>query len=231
MSNTSVKDTKTLQLTDRSAGVDLKQVLGLPVTKLSAGFKAKNFYAKKHNQPGLQGLQETVKLILDKGCFHQDGNILVLWSQGYRVVIALDYLKIINYDTIHHQRTLAEVRAGVPSKAKGSELNHKQLINKLDDTTIDRIKIPYKIVKDVQEQTNLTPSEIHDLLRDSIADALDVAEKELEDLGDELFLTVSTSYSYVAREGHLLKTDELDILLRKDGLRIKEVTVKELDLN
>lgn len=225
-----IKDIRSSQLTDRSEGLNLKPVFGIPVNKLSAGFKAKNFYTKKHNQPGLKGLQETVDLLLDKGCYHQDGDILVLWSQGYRVVIALESLKIINYDTLHHERTLAQVRAGVASKAKGGELDYKGLIRKLDDDTIDRIKIPYKLVKKISEDTGLGFSEVHDLVRDSIADALDYAEKELKEVGEEKFLKSSTYYAQVESRDHLLSTSEIEILLRKDGLRVKEIKVLDLDL-
>ena len=216
---------KKRQLCDRSEGSNLKHELAIPVEKLSVGFKAKNSYTKKHVGNSVKGLQETVKLIIDKGSYYQDGHVLTMWSEGYRVVIALDNLKIIAYETIHHSRTLAEVRRGVPSRAKGKELNHSELIDTLDDDAIDKIKIPYTIVKKLQNETDLNSSEIHDFIRDSIADALDNAEKELNDLGEEKFLQESSSYCYIEGKGHKISSHELSIILRKDGLRVKEVTL------
>lgn len=216
---------KKQQLCDRSEGINLKSKLGIPVTKLSAGFKAKNNYSRKHEGKPLDGLQETVRLILEKGSFAQDGHVLTLWSEGYRVVIALDNLKIIGYETIHHSRTLSDVRSGVPSKSKGRVLNYRSLIDTLDDDAIDKIKIPYTIVKQVQAETDLNTSEVHDFIRDSIADGLDSAETELKNLGDGRFLKESLSYTYIKGKGHRISSHELTVILRNDGLRVKEVAL------
>jgi hypothetical protein len=119
------------------------------------------------------------------------------------------------------------------------------ITQRLDDDTIDKIVIPYTIVKAILEADGRDPSDFQEKeavraeIRDAIADGMDDLEEalggkklpvELGENGNPLEDAAAGKYYTWTREGfHQIRTEDWDIMLRADGLRVRTAVMLDTD--
>lgn len=180
--------------------------LAIEVDELDVTRSAAERFAQVHGgdrEASREGVRDTVEELLESG-FHEEDErgYHVLFAEGYRVVVSPDLDAVVSYDTLHRERSLSEVREGVPSRFRGRGLSRAQLLA-VDDAFIDEISVPRGVLADHLGDGEI--EELRDEVRDAVADALE--DEAVESSGSSFWL----------------RGKEWEVRLRSDGKRVQEV--------
>lgn len=184
-------------------GEELVDLAELAPETMAVTRAARERWERVHGEGALEGLRETCEEILIQGHHTlDDRGYHALYTEGYRLVVAPEGDAIISYDTLHRERTLAEVRSGVPSRFRGKPLSRAALLETEDDF-IDEIHVPRRVLETHGPDADW--DEFVDEIRDAVAEALE--EEQVVSEGNR----------------HVLTSSEWIVTLRADGKLVKDL--------
>jgi len=221
------------QLHDRSKGAKIEELENLDITRIYVTKKVSEYYSKKHKVDGIKGIHDTLRELIAEGhIFREEDGAIILFGEGYRVVLSPEATAVLSYKCIHRERSLPAKRSGVKSKFHKSSAEPKLLTKRLDDQTIDNIIFPKIILSEFLDNLDLDYHDLLETLQDCIADAMDNLEEYLitdsveyikkinEYRSNPADMPLTSSYTLLKNGNHLISMDGFSITLRNDGLRV-----------
>lgn len=226
------------QLRDRSPGEEIAELKNLEIESIYIAKKAKEFYRMKHKVDGIKGMHDTIRELIKKGhLLREDDGTIVLFGEGYRIVMNPEGTSALSYKCIHRERSLPDKRKGVKSRFHKSRVNPKKLPDRLTDENIDLLIIPKEAVLSLADELGYELEETRDMIRDDIAttmeqleDAIALNKAELSfDSKSGLDYEVIPGYLYLANGAHKFIYTDYEVTLRPDALRVKEISLTNIE--
>lgn len=201
------------QLHDSHRGGPLTDLEHLDADAVRVSQRAAQRFTARHGGSridALDGLRDTLEDLIDEGHSERDHRgYLCLWSDGYRLLLSPDLGTIVDYQTVHRQRTLSEVRDGVPSQSRGPALPTRQLADVVTSDDVDRIIIPAGLLRPFATPLGATFAELRLAVRDAIDAALESGQV--------------TPVTRGKQRAHELVADGWRVVLRADARRAVEL--------
>ena len=210
---------------DKRKGALVTELENLDVDAMYVTQGALKAFKDRHgggDRAAIEGVRDTLDALIEQGNYRvEDDGAGILWSEGYRVAIDEKGGKVFSYSTVHKERTLLQVRAGVASRAKDKPVGPRGLVARLDDKTINSIVLPWSILS----KAGKDPADREDL-RNEVLDAISFALDDLEDTlsaNPEVGMgsgRITPGYECTDRGQHHFTSEGWDLWLRADGLRV-----------
>ena len=234
LDNQEYKEYVKSQLRDRTPGVEITELQALEIESIYIAKKAKEFYRMKHKVDGIKGMHDTIKELIKEGhLLREEDGTIVLYGEGYRIIMNPEGTSALSYKCIHRERSLPDKRKGIKSRYHKSRVNPKKLADRLTDENIDLLIIPKEFALPLAEELGYDLEETRDMIRDDVAstmekleDAINLNKAELSyDVKGGVDHEVIPGYLFLANGAHKFIFPDYELTLRPDALRVKEISV------
>ena len=233
MDNTDYKNYIANQLHDRTPGSKIEELSNIEISRVFVTRKVSQFYNKKHKVDGIKGIQDTIRCLIENGHYlKEDDGVIILYGEGYRVVLSPDGTAALSYKCIHRERSLPGKRSGAKSKYHKSSVTPLGLTQRLDDETIDLIVIPKQISEELGNFLKMSSKDAREEIRDTISEVMDELDEALQNnnvkftanVAPEKNTELTSSYIWMSSGSHLIIGIGWQLTLRGDGLRVTNLT-------
>lgn len=233
MENNDYKNYIAGQLHDRTPGRKIEELAEIEISRVFVTRKVAQYYNKKHKVDGIKGIQDTIRALIELGHYLvEDDGVVILYGEGYRVVLSPDKTAALSYKCIHRERSLPAKRSGVKSRYHKTSVSPNGLADRLDDEAIDLIVIPKLIAEELAVHLGLDNTEAREEIRDTISEIMDELDEIIQESKisysakdtPEKTLMITKNYGWMSSGSHLILGDGWQLTLRGDGLRVTNIT-------
>jgi hypothetical protein len=233
MDNNDYKSYIAGQLHDKSAGRKIEELANIEIPRVFVTRKVAQYYNKKHKVDGIKGIQDTIRCLIEEGHYLlEDDGVIILFGEGYRVVLSPDGSAALSYKCIHRERSLPAKRSGVKSRFHKTSVSPNGLADRLDDEAIDLIVIPKQIADELALYLGIDNSQAREEIRDTISEIMDDLDDKLQEQKikysaketPEALLMLTENYGWMSSGSHQVTGNGWKLTLRGDGLRVTNIT-------